>query len=300
MYLFEDVKCNLCGADDYDVLYPATVDEYSLADVDLYRQSDPNNLNCRIVKCRRCGLVYANPRENQRLMADIYRDVEDEAYLEQKPAKDASYRYNLRRLERFVRQGRILDVGCGHGFFLSLLDEKRWERWGVEPSQAAAAYARERLGLNVQPVLLEETDFAEGYFDVVTMFHVLEHVADPKGDLERAYRLLKPGGYIYLEFPDVSSVFARWRKRRWWYVMRFHTYYYSARTATELLARCGFTVVDLHQPVKTWTLGYLAHKLKAYGDHFNLVEKAFRTFRLSDVAVSINPRDILGVIARRD
>lgn len=299
--MLEHVPCNLCGADDYAVLYPATVDEYTVADVDLYRQSDPNNLSCRIVKCRRCGLIYANPRERADLLAEIYRDVEDDAYLEIKPAKDASYRWNIERLERWVDRGAVLDVGCGHGFFLSLLDPERWrERVGVEPSRAVARYACEEMGLDVRAIFLAENNLPHGHFDAVTMFHVLEHVANPKADLKLMYELLKPGGYLYLEFPDVSSVFARWRKRSWWYIMRFHTYYYNRWTATRLLAETGFTPVDIHYPLKTWTLGYLAHKLKAYGDHFNAVERAFRRLKLGNFPLAINPHDILGIIARKD
>ncbi len=298
--MLEYVNCNLCGADDYDVVYPATVDEYTIGDVDLYRQSDPNNLNCRIVKCRGCGLVYANPRESAELMAEIYRDVEDDVYLEQKPAKDASYRWNIERLERYITGGRILDVGCGHGFFLSLLEPSRWERYGVEPTVAAARYGCEKLGLDIRPVFLAENDLPREGLDVVTMFHVLEHVADPRRDLQYVYGLLKPGGYLYVEFPDVSSVFARWRKRRWWYVMRFHTYYFTRATATRLLAEAGFVPVDIHQPVKTWTLGYLAHKMRAYGDYLNFAEKLTRALGLANVPLRINPRDILGIIARKD
>jgi len=298
--MWEYVRCDLCGGDDYVVVYRSTVDEYTLADVDLYRQSDPNNLNCRIVKCRRCGLVYANPRESSALMAEIYRDVEDDAYLELKPAKDASYRWNIARLERYVGGGRLLDVGCGHGFFLSLLDPARWERWGVEPARAAARYGREQLGLNVKEVFFADNDLPPAHFDAITMFHVLEHVAGPRQDLARAYDLLKPGGYLYLEFPDFSSVFARWRKRRWWYIMRFHTYYFNRATACQLLARTGFVPVDIHQPAKTWTIGYLAHKMTAYGGHFTFAEKVLRALKLANIPLRVNPRDILGIIARKD
>ena len=82
--------------------------------------------------------------------------------------------------------------------------------------------------------------------------------------------------------------------------MRFHTYYFNRATTARMLAECGFVPLDFHQPVKTWTLGYLAHKLRAYGDGFGYVEKLFRALRVANIPLHINPRDIIGVIARKD
>lgn len=297
--MFEYVNCSLCGADDYRVLYAATIDETSAGALSYFRQSDPNNLNCRIVVCNRCGLAYSNPREKQDLLSDVYRSVEDDEYLKQRSWKDASYRWNLRRLERHAAGGRLLDFGCGHGFFLSLLNG-RWDACGVEPARAAARYASETIGQTVYCGFLEEHNFEAGTFDAVTMFHVLEHVSDPKGELERINKLLKPEGYVYVEVPDLGSVLSRWRKRRWWYVMRFHTYYFTRSSLMRMLRRTGFEPVDVHRPVKTWSLAYLTRKATAFVPQLALAERALAPSGLGAVNVNVNLRDILGVVARKE
>lgn len=297
--MFEYVNCNLCGANDYRILYASTIDETSAGALSYFRQSDPNNLNCRIVACNRCGLVYSNPREKQELLNDVYRSVEDEEYLKQRSWKEASYRWNLQRLERHVAGGRLLDFGCGHGFFLSLLDG-RWDACGVEPARAAARYAADTLGQKVYCGFLDEVGLEDESFDAVTMFHVLEHVADPTGELERANRLLKPGGYVYVEVPDFGSVLSRWRKRRWWYIMRFHTYYFTRQSLIRMLRETGFEPVDVHRPVKTWSLAYLTRKATAFVPRFALAEKAFASSGVGAFNVNVNLRDILGVIARKE
>ena len=297
--MFEYVKCDLCGADDYRIRYQSTIDETSAGALSFFRQSDPNNLNCRIVVCNRCGLAYSNPRETQDVMNAAYRAVEDEEYLRQRPWKEASYRWNLARLERHVAGGRLLDFGCGHGFFLSLLDG-RWDACGVEPARAAARYASETLGQKAYCGYVDEIDFDEGSFDVVTMFHVLEHVAEPKAELSYVNRLLRPGGYVYIEVPDFGSVLSRWRKRRWWYIMRFHTYYFTRQSLVRLLRETGFRVVDIHRPVKTWSFAYLVRKATAFVPQLALAEKILASSAVGAVNINVNPRDILGVIARKE
>lgn len=78
-----------------------------------------------------------------------------------------------------ARKGRLLDVGCGSGEFLAQMRELGWDVFGVEPDPQAARVAREQFGLTVWPGALAEASFPDGFFDAVTLNHVIEHVADP-------------------------------------------------------------------------------------------------------------------------
>ncbi len=294
----EHVNCRLCGADDYRVLYLSTVDESTLNDPNLFRQSDANSQSCQIVKCNRCGLTYTNPREPQELIGEIYGLVEDEGYLAQKNWKLAAARWNLTRLEKYIKRGRLLDVGCGHGFFLSLLDPD-WEGTGLEPAAAAVDYANKELGQDARVGFLKENGFERGSFDAVTLFHVLEHAYDPLSDLDICYDLLKPGGYLYIEVPDFGSALARWRGRKWWYIMRFHTYYFDRHTLLRMLANAGFAPVDVHYPKKYWHLGYLARKAAAVLPIAAPVSNVIDKLGIGRLMIPVKPRDIIGVIAQK-
>ncbi len=294
----EYVNCRLCGADDYRMLYLSTVDESTLGDPALFRQSDANSQSCQIVRCNQCGLAYTNPREPLQLINRIYSSVEDEDYLGQKAWKLAASHWNLAQLEKHIRGGRLLDVGCGHGFFLSLLGPD-WEGIGLEPAGAAVAYANDELELEAHEGFLQGNGFTPESFDAITMYHVLEHAYDPPTDLDICYDLLKPGGYLYIEVPDFGSALARWRGRKWWYIMRFHTYYFDRHTLLRMLARAGFAPVDVHYPKKYWHLGYMTRKAAAVLPAATPVANIIDKLGIGRVLIPIKPRDIIGVIAQK-
>ena len=101
------------------------------------------------------------------------------------------------------KTGKFLDVGCSLGFFLDgVRQTSRWQVYGVEISPAAAAFARDRLGLDVRCGKLESLDYADSFFDYLHVNNVLEHVKDPAGFLSECRRILKPGGWCYLSVPN--------------------------------------------------------------------------------------------------
>lgn len=117
-------------------------------------------------------------------------------------------RHQLDALGRHLPRPRpgqsLLDVGCGNGAFLDLARRAGWQVMGVEPDPTAAAIARAR-GLDVRLGQIEFLDgMAEG-FDVVTLSHVIEHVHDPIALLERCRVLLRPGGWLWIDTPNLKS-----------------------------------------------------------------------------------------------
>lgn len=102
--------------------------------------------------------------------------------------------------------GRVLDIGCGPGWLLSAIDPA-WQRFGVEPSAPAARLAAEHAAITTGT--LDDTDYGDGAFDLIVMYHVIEHMADPVDALQRVMSLLKPGGRLLLGTPDFDSGCAR-------------------------------------------------------------------------------------------
>lgn len=172
-------------------------------------------------KCLHCGLLYLSPRPTE---AEIGRYYPDEyAPFATQPAsrwqrwnRQLGLRKRTRLIERYQpKKGHALDVGCATGDFLLALQQEGWHVQGVELTPSAAHYAREQHGLTVADGSLESADFAEQQFDLITMWHVLEHVYDPEQTLRETARIARPDALLLLAVPDPESWEARIFGRSW-------------------------------------------------------------------------------------
>ena len=122
----------------------------------------------------------------------------------------------LRKLNR--KNPKVLDIGCGHGFLLRAFQQQGCEVLGTEFSDGACRYAREVLNIPVRVGLLQDLNFPDQSFDVVVMWHVLEHVSDPRPTLAEISRILKPGGLFLVGVPNSDSLEARLTKASWFHL----------------------------------------------------------------------------------
>ena len=228
-----EVKCDLCGADEWQVRFPATLSGSDDVRVDAFRCTNPGyGHHPQIVTCNQCGYVYANPRWSEIELIDAYTAVEDETYVTEREGRELTFRKHLQSLEKFTgpANGRsLLDVGAYIGVFVEVAATADWDSWGVEPSDWAAAEAQKR-GLNVINGTQDVADLQGRQFDVVTMWDVIEHVDSPSQEIAKAYKLLKPGGLLAVHTMDVDSLTARVMGSRWPWLMDMHLHYFSQKT----------------------------------------------------------------------
>jgi SAM-dependent methyltransferase len=161
------------------------------------------------------------------------------------PATLDLYGRHLARLEHVVgRRGRLLDLGCGCGAFLTVARNAAWNVEAVEIGRASAAYARDRLGLTVHRVPLEEAEFPAGAFDAVVMLEVIEHLESPSAALARVARWLRPGGAALISTPNFDSLYRRLHGAGWWVVNleEEHIMLFTEASLTRLLRSRGFEV----------------------------------------------------------
>ncbi|HZY09660.1 MAG TPA: class I SAM-dependent methyltransferase [Bacteroidota bacterium] len=301
--LSEDIACNLCNSRDTTLLYKSTLTSNSLNSDDFRCTSASYGVHPPIVRCNVCGLVYANPRWQSAVVEDSYSIVEDPIYIEERDGRELTFRRNLAPFEKFINGNshtrRLLDVGCHIGVMVEIAQEHGWEAWGIEPSEWASQHARER-GLHVIMGTLNDAQIPNDYFDVVTMWDVVEHLTDPAREINNAYRVLKPGGIIALHTIDIESLFARFMGKRWPWLMEMHLYYFSPRTLGKMLERAGFQVLEFGAQGRFLRLGYFITRIKPYSKSiYRMLSTVATIMRLNTIAIPINFGDLFTVYARK-
>jgi SAM-dependent methyltransferase len=234
----ESTRCPICAADDFGVVFEGP--DWISRLPGLFR----------MVRCLHCGLYYLNPRPDQKEIHRYYphdylafqKSIEEEtAFL-----KRMDRRYGIYKRCRSVTKvlpgpGKILDIGCATGLFLSGMQDRGWECLGIELNEQAATYARERMGLDIITGNFLEADLPDHYFDVISLWDVLEHLPDPLPVLEKISKIIRPGGLLVLNLPNPES----WEAKRFgplwigWDLPR-HLNLFPLPLLTSLLRTHGF------------------------------------------------------------
>ncbi len=196
-----------------------------------------------LVRCRGCGLVFADRRPAEAELADHYGEYSRADY--DSPITRRRYRELLGDFERYRQTNRILDVGCGIGFFLEEGQRLGWEAHGSELEDRAVEINRAK-GLSCVQAPIGPDTFEPGSFDVVTAFEVVEHLGDPLAEATAIASALRPGGLLYVTTPNFNSLSRRLLGARWSVVSYpEHISYFTPSTLRSWLARFGFAPVEL-------------------------------------------------------
>jgi len=208
----------------------------------------------RYVRCPSCELVFLNPRPLESTVEEYYREDYDEAYGEAEASSDRDpvFESVVRRLGLYRRPpGRLLDIGCGDGAFLSLCQSAGWTCYGLELSKKAAERAARRQLTVLPSDWLERTGDGEP-FDVITLVNVLETVPNPASLLRQVAGALTPSGLVVIR--ATNGVFhlpmrtpARWVGSR--FDQAFHLFLYSPHALRSLLKGIGLHTTAIHNSV---------------------------------------------------
>ncbi len=253
-----------------------------------------------IVRCARCGHMQLARFPSEEDLSDAYGEAESDDYIGEEAGQRATARAILERIERQVAPGELLDLGCWVGFLLDEARKRGWQGTGVEPSEFASAYARDRLGLDVRTDGLFDAQLKDSSFDAVFMGDVIEHLPAAGDALDRVAQLLRPEGVLTLALPDAGSRLARGMGKRWWSVIPTHVHYFTRASLIALLVRHGYRVVSISTQPKTFTAGYYLGRLGGYSDGFGrAVVAAAGAVGVRDRLWTPDFRDRMLVIARR-
>jgi 2-polyprenyl-3-methyl-5-hydroxy-6-metoxy-1,4-benzoquinol methylase len=209
---YETVACNICGGTSFRVVHEARPHETGAVDLArTFRSSGDERLVDRVVACTSCGLQFVNPRLKPEAILEGYREGADEQFVSQVRGRELTFAKCLDIIERQRPglRGRVLDIGTAGGSFLKVAADRGWQVDGCEPNVWLCEWANAHYGLGIRPGTVFEQEYPAAAFDVVTLWDVLEHTPDPRRVIEECQRLLKPGGLLVINYPDIGSWVAR-------------------------------------------------------------------------------------------
>ena len=228
-YLEEEHPCIICGSNELE----------SWAKEDYLEAK----------RCLKCGMISANPHFSEEGLNELYSEYfayrQDD--LSKKQQRDITYLIDRDWVSLFVKGGKVLDVGCSGGFFLSKFSPENWDRFGVEIASDAAEYAISNFDIPVRVGDIVDLDFVER-FDLVMLRGVIEHFHDPISVLEKCCQLLKLGGYLFITATPAGDSFAFDVYREKWglFTPLEHIHFFSVKLLSRVLNDCGMRLISHH------------------------------------------------------
>jgi SAM-dependent methyltransferase len=220
-------------------------------------------LHGRIVRCRACRFGFKVSRPADQEIASLYRELDPSVYETESLGRARTANRHLRIVQRFIRMGRLLDAGCASGAFLYAAADAGWDVVGVEPAQVLCAKAKQLLAGrgDVLCVALQQADIPPATFDALTLWDVLEHVPDPLGFMRHCASLLKPGGFLFANVPDLDSLQSRFMGERWPLLLAEHLNYFN-RSSLKLCGElANLKLLEFGRRPASFTLDYVFYRL---------------------------------------
>lgn len=224
--------------------------------------------------------------------------IDPEVEAGERPWREMTARERLDDLKRFVTEGRLLEIGCSTGEMLGAASSS-FTVMGVEADERTSRAARAH-GLDVFTGTLCDARLPDGHFDAAAMYHVIEHVPSPRRELRELRRIIKPGGWLVLETPNIATVWYRLLGARWRQFIPDHIFFFTPRTITRLCESGGFEVRELRSVGKAMSLRLFINRLSRYhSPTANLLEAVSDRLNLSDLTIRLKLGDVMRLYARK-
>lgn len=226
--------------------------------------------NWQILKCKKCSCFYLYPFPTQKQLNDAY-NVEYYGNTEEKfiPVIEKLIgifrQLRARRLIKNIpKNANILDIGCGNGKFLSQLNQMGdFNLFGTELGSKSSERALKISNINLAIGELSNANFQSNYFNTISLYHVFEHLQNPKNDLIIIKDILKPGGFVTISIPNIDSWQARIFKKNWFHLdFPRHLAFFTPNDFIKLMQKNDFQIVNtnywsIEQNPYGWTQSFL-------------------------------------------
>ena len=227
-----------------------------------------------IHECLKCGLLFTEPRPKPEEIGKYYQSEEYYSHQENtsgfipriyETVKGFNLKKKYKMATKGLSKGKMLEIGCGAGDFLKTMEDRGWICTGIEPSEHAKEIARKKVKaelLNTQDI----NQLKSERYDLITMWHVLEHVDNLKEEVQQLQRLLKKGGRLVLALPNFKSADAQYYKEFWAaYDVPRHLNHFCRESINNIFKTSELNLIKTDK--LAWDAYYISYMSEKYKNH---------------------------------
>jgi len=230
-------------------------------------ENDPNKLygaasgirgTQRLVTCIDCEMIYESPRFDASTIIKGYEASNEVEHDSQYNMRVKSFLSALKKHSKKLPLpgSKVLDIGTAGGAFMEASNTYGYETFGLEPSADLVIRGKTR-GLNIQQGTIENHNFQKNSFDMICLWDVIEHLADPKSALIKIKELLKADGILLINFPDIGTLQAKIAGKYFWWILSVHLHHFTRKSIKNLCSATGFQVFHFQRYWQMLEFGYL-------------------------------------------
>lgn len=239
--IIKTVVCDICGSNNYKKILEAG---------NIHGLVKLSDEKFDLVKCSNCGLVYINPRPEEKNIFKYYNfDYYGTSSFLSDLFSKLSNLYKIRKIKKYKNKGKILDVGCGNGAFLFHITGSKWECYGVEKHPEGFKAVSSSNKINLYNCDFADCELENNNFDVVTMWHSFEHFYNLHSILKKCHRILNEKGILVMDVPNIDSIGFKLAGSNWFHLdAPRHLNHFNIKTMELLLKNNNFEIIKTYYP----------------------------------------------------
>ncbi len=314
--------CAICGENNYSILYPENFDVNQINSRIFSARRLPDRVHYQMVKCKNDGLVYYTPILEYEKLEKLYKKsfVSYDEHLEN---LKETYGFYLKELKKNTQDqvtevegiptarnevstggrktsGRIwkpklLEIGCGNGFFLEEAKRQGYDVYGIEPGEASVMKAKPSIKKHIIIDIFKPGQFKRNFFDVICCFQTFDHIPNPNGLLKECYKILKPGGLMLFFNHDVGAIQNKLMGEMSPIIDIEHTYLFDKKTIALIFEKHKFKVLKVKSAFNVHHLSYWIHLFPLPHLVKVLLIKYLDQTGLGKIKIKLNPGNLVAV-----
>lgn len=295
----KNIPCVIClSSKNYHILYPKNFNLKDANEITFSARRIPDRYHYRIVKCKKCGLIYSNPILEEKEIKNLYKRSKF-TYDKEVDNLSQSYGYCLDQIKpQIINKDRFLEIGCGNGFFLKEASKRGFKNlWGVEPSIDAIKKSSFGVGKIINSTL-ESDLFKKDYFDFICFFQTLDHIVDPNKFLKICFKILKKKGLVLCITHDSNSILTKILKEKSPIFDLEHVCLFNKQTLVKIFNQNGFKVIKVFDVANRYSLAYWIKMSPLNRWTKKFIEKASNLLGFNKITLRLNVGNI-GILAKK-